>query len=115
MPDEGDEAAAPDEFDGPAISGYGVASAALGALSVAAIALAAVIWVAHRSDVDDRGYQSRIMQAAVGTWSVVAFAGLHFTLRFAGLRLDWRDAFIRAQRGLRQLPEFFQAWKFLEI
>jgi len=65
MPDEGDEAAAPDELDGPTISGYGVASAALGALSVAAIALGAVIWVAHRSDVDERGYQSRIMQAAV--------------------------------------------------
>src|ERR1700744_5915217 len=65
MPDDGDEAAAPDEFDGPAISGYGVASAALGALTVAAIALAAVIWVTHRSDVDERGYRSRVMQTAV--------------------------------------------------
>jgi hypothetical protein len=63
--DDGDEEAAPDEFDGPTISGYGVASAALGALSVAAIALGAVIWVTHRSDVDERGYQSRVMQAAV--------------------------------------------------
>lgn len=62
---------APDEFDGPVISGYGVASAALGALSVAAIALAAVIWVAHRNDVDDRSYQSRIMQAAVDWTSVL--------------------------------------------
>jgi hypothetical protein len=62
---------APDELDGPVISGYGVASAALGALSVAAIALAAVIWVAHRSDVDDRSYQSRIMQAAADWTSVL--------------------------------------------
>ncbi|HUB54080.1 MAG TPA: hypothetical protein VMB04_02820 [Mycobacterium sp.] len=62
---------APDEFDGPVISGYGVASAALGALSVAAIALAAVIWVAHRNDIDDRSYQSRIMQAAVDWTSVL--------------------------------------------
>ncbi|MGB6206409.1 hypothetical protein [Mycobacterium sp.] len=54
-----------DEFEGPFISGYGVASAALGALSVAAIALGATIWLAHRSDVDERGYQSRAMQAAV--------------------------------------------------
>ena len=69
--DDGDDGAAPDEVDGPAISGYGVASAALGALSVAAIALAAVIWVVHRSDVDDRGYQSRIMQAAVDWTSVL--------------------------------------------
>jgi hypothetical protein len=63
--DDGDEGTAPDEFDGPTISGYGVASAALGALSVAAIALGAVIWVTHRNDVDERGYQSRVMQAAV--------------------------------------------------
>ena len=63
--DDGDDGAAPDEFDGPAISGYGVASAALGVLSVAAIALGAAIWVAHRSDVDERGYQSRVMQAAL--------------------------------------------------
>ncbi len=63
--DERDDEATPEESDGPIISAYGVASAALGALSVAAIALAAVIWVAHRSDVDDRGYQSRAMQAAV--------------------------------------------------
>jgi hypothetical protein len=63
--DDGDEAAEPDRFDGPTISGYGVGSAALGALCVAAIALGAAIWVAHRSDVDERGYRSRIMQAAV--------------------------------------------------
>ncbi len=63
--DDGDDGAAPDDVHGPAISGYGVASAALGALTVAAIALAAVIWVTHRSDVDERGYRSRVMQAAV--------------------------------------------------
>ena len=55
----------PDDSEGPIISGYGVASAALGALTVAAIALGAVIWLAHRSDVDERSYQSRAMQAAV--------------------------------------------------
>jgi hypothetical protein len=63
--DDGDDEAAPDDVDGPAISGYGVASAALGALTVAAIALAAVIWVRHHSDVDERDYRSRVMQAAV--------------------------------------------------
>src|ERR1700757_2657953 len=61
----------PDGFEGPFISGYGVASAALGALSVAAIALAAVIWVAHRNDADERSYQSRIMRAAVDWTSVL--------------------------------------------
>jgi phage tail sheath protein FI len=60
----------PDEFDGPSISAYGVASAALGALCIAAIALGAVIWVTHRSDVDERHYQSRVMQAALD-WTAV--------------------------------------------
>lgn len=60
-----DDNGAPDESDGPIISAYGVASAVLGALTVAAIALGAIIWVAHRSDVDERDYQSRVMQAAV--------------------------------------------------
>ena len=63
--DDGGDEAAPDDLGGPVISGYGVASAALGALSVAAIALAVVIWMAHHSDADERGYQSRVMQAAV--------------------------------------------------
>ena len=70
MPDEEQtEASADDatleEADGPVISGYGVASAGLGALTVAAIVLGWFIWSAHRSDVDERGYQSRAMQAAV--------------------------------------------------
>ena len=60
--DERDDEATP---DGPVISAYGIASAVLGALSVAAIALGAVIWTAHRNDVNERGYQSRAMQAAV--------------------------------------------------
>lgn len=44
---------------------YGIASAVLGALSVAAVALGAVIWSVHRGDVDERIYQSRVMQTAV--------------------------------------------------
>jgi hypothetical protein len=63
------EETAPDEhrdgFEGPVFSGYGVASAALGAVTVAAVALGAVIWLGHRSDVNERRYQSRAMQAAV--------------------------------------------------
>lgn len=46
-------------------SAYGIASAVLGAVTVAAIALGAIIWAAHRGDVDERHYQSRVMQAAV--------------------------------------------------
>jgi hypothetical protein len=63
--DDGDDGATPEESDGPIISAYGIASAVLGALSVAAIALGAVIWTTHHSDVSERGYQSRAMQAAV--------------------------------------------------
>ena len=63
--DERDDEATPEESDGPTISAYGIASAVLGALSVAAIVLGWFIWSAHRSDVNERGYQSRAMQAAV--------------------------------------------------
>jgi hypothetical protein len=63
--DDGDDRGAPEESGGPIISAYGVASAVLGALCAAAITLGTLIWVAHRSDVDERGYQSRVMQAAV--------------------------------------------------
>ncbi|MGB7167345.1 MAG: hypothetical protein WA622_30015 [Mycobacterium sp.] len=63
--DERDDEATPEESDGPTISAYGIASAVLGALSVAAIVLGWFIWSAHRNDVDERGYQSRAMQAAV--------------------------------------------------
>jgi hypothetical protein len=60
-----------DEADGPVISPYGVASAALGALTVAAVVLGWFIWSAHHRDVDERGYQSRAMQAAVDWTSVL--------------------------------------------
>ncbi len=66
-----DDDAAPEESDGPIISAYGVASAVLGVLSVAAIALGLTIWMTHRSDVDERGYQSRVMQAAVDWTNVL--------------------------------------------
>ncbi len=71
---EHSEAAADEEdaadFDNGVLSPYGVASAVLGALSVAAVALVAVIWSAHRGDVDERDYQTRIMQTA-SDWSGV--------------------------------------------
>jgi hypothetical protein len=62
--DEPDDTSTPDEPAGRVFSPYGVASAVLGALCVAAIALGVVIWTDHRSDVDERSYQSRAMQAA---------------------------------------------------
>ncbi len=51
-------------------SGYGVASAALGVLSVAAIVLAVIIWSGHRSDADERRYQTRVL-ATAADWTTV--------------------------------------------
>jgi hypothetical protein len=65
MPD--DDAAPSDDR---VFSGYGVASAVLAALSVAAIALGLVIWLAHRGDADERHYHSRAVQSAVA-WTGV--------------------------------------------
>ncbi len=62
-PDDHDDAA-PEPTDGPVFSPYGIASAVLAVLSVAAIALGVVIWLAHRDDVDERAYQSRVLQTA---------------------------------------------------
>ncbi|GBE63736.1 hypothetical protein MFM001_01980 [Mycobacterium sp. MFM001] len=68
MPDEGEqtqtEPAAEETPGGPLFSAYGIASAVLGVLSVAAIALGVLIWTTHRGDVDERRYQSRVMQTA---------------------------------------------------
>ncbi|SPM33385.1 hypothetical protein MRAB57_1189 [Mycobacterium rhizamassiliense] len=50
--------------DGPVLSNYGIASAVLGVLSVAAMVLGAIIWSAHRGDAGERVYQTRVMQTA---------------------------------------------------
>jgi hypothetical protein len=61
--DHADEAT-PDDSGGRVFSPYAFASAVLGALCVAAVALGVVIWTDHRDDVHERSYQSRAMQAA---------------------------------------------------
>jgi hypothetical protein len=50
---------------GPVFSGYGVASAVLGVLCVAAVALSVVFWSAHRERTDSLSRQIRVAQAAV--------------------------------------------------
>lgn len=45
-------------------STYGIASAFLGVLSIAAVALGAFIWSAHRDDDAERTYLTRVMQSA---------------------------------------------------
>ncbi|WP_445162516.1 hypothetical protein ACTXG5_04325 [Mycobacterium sp. Dal123C01] len=57
-------AAEPEAADGVILSPYGVASAVLGVLSVAAIVLVAIIWSTHRDEAAERTYLSRVMQTA---------------------------------------------------
>jgi hypothetical protein len=73
--DEADAAGAEaDEADGDAdgemFSHYGVASAVLGVLSVAAVVLGVIIWSGHRDQAAERGYLSRVM-AAAADWANV--------------------------------------------
>jgi hypothetical protein len=56
--------------DGSVFTGYGIASAALGLLSVAAIVLALIIWSGHTSDADERRHQSEVLLAAAD-WTTV--------------------------------------------
>ncbi|OBB09430.1 hypothetical protein A5662_08690 [Mycobacteriaceae bacterium 1482268.1] len=56
--------------DGSVFSGFGVASAVLGLLSVAAIVLAVIIWSGHRSDVDERRYHTEVLKTAAD-WTTV--------------------------------------------
>jgi hypothetical protein len=67
VPDNDDEPAVdPDASgSGSVFSGFGVASAALGVLCVAAVVLSVLIWSAHRARSDDLSYQVRVAQAAV--------------------------------------------------
>ncbi|MBE1550940.1 hypothetical protein GGC64_004980 [Mycobacterium sp. OAS707] len=57
--------------DGPVFTGFGIGSAVLGVLAVAAVVLAGLIWTQHRSDVDELHYRARVMQAAADWTSVL--------------------------------------------
>jgi len=57
--------------DGPVFTGFGIGSAVLGVLAVAAVVLGAMIWTQHRSDVDELHYRARVMQAAADWTSVL--------------------------------------------
>jgi hypothetical protein len=57
--------------DGPVFTGYGIGSAVLGLVAVAAVVLGVLIWSQHRSDVDELHYRARIMQAAADWTSVL--------------------------------------------
>ena len=72
MPDE-DRADEPQgtEDGGSVFSGYGIASAVLGLLTVAAIVLAVMIWSGHRADTDERRYQTEVLKTAADWTNVL--------------------------------------------
>ncbi len=53
-----------DPTPGGVFSGYGVASAVLGVVVVAAMVLIAMMWSSHRTAAGEREYQTRVLQAA---------------------------------------------------
>ena len=54
----------PEAAGGRILSNYGIASAVLGVLSVAAVVLGVIIWSAHRDEAAERTYLTRVMQTA---------------------------------------------------
>jgi hypothetical protein len=71
MPDELTEEPTGGEDSDGVFTSYGIGSAVLGVIAVAAIALAALIWTQHRSDVDELRYRTRVMQGAADWTSVL--------------------------------------------
>lgn len=66
-PDSADSAPAATEGESSGegmFSSYGVGSAFLGVLSVAAVVLGVLIWIGHRDEISERVYLTRVMQAA---------------------------------------------------
>ena len=61
--ESGSESSEP-ESRGAIFSNYGIASVFVGVLSVAAVVLGGIIWTAHRDDVGERAYLTRVMQTA---------------------------------------------------
>ncbi|MCV7258587.1 hypothetical protein [Mycobacterium shimoidei] len=68
--DDEDHARVPERSGGPIFSVYGIASAVLGLLSVAAIVVGVIFWMQHRDHVDERSYQNRVMGTA-GSWATL--------------------------------------------
>lgn len=56
---------------GGGLSGFGIGSAILGVLAVAAVVLGVLVWNGHRHDADDRAYQTRVLQAAADWTNVL--------------------------------------------
>lgn len=62
MPDEPDEERP--VRDGSVFTGFGIGSAVLGLVAVAAAVLGLMIWSGHRNESDERRYQTNVLRAA---------------------------------------------------
>jgi hypothetical protein len=69
MPDEPDEVRT--DRAGGVFTGYGIGSAVLGLVSVAAVVLGLMIWSGHRSDTEELRYQTNALQAAADWTNVL--------------------------------------------
>lgn len=67
-PDDADDTTSSSQ--GPVFSSYGIASAVLGLIAVAAIAFGAMVWSDHYKAIAERDYQSRVI-AAAAAWTGV--------------------------------------------
>ena len=52
-------------------TGFGIGSLVLGVVALVAVVLAALIWTGHRNDVEERAYQTTVLQAAADWTSVL--------------------------------------------
>ena len=71
MSDEVTEEPTDGEATDGVFTGYGIGSVVLGVIAVAAVALATLIFIQHRSDADELRYRTRVMQAAADWTNVL--------------------------------------------
>lgn len=67
----GKAAKASESSKGAMFSSYGLVSAFLGLVAVAALVFGLITWNTHRGDVDERAYRSRVLQTAASWTSVL--------------------------------------------
>lgn len=62
--DSKDSKESPADHPSGVITGFGFASAVAGLIAVVAVVLAAMVWSGHRSEAEDRAYQTRVLRTA---------------------------------------------------
>ncbi len=62
--DSKDSKESPADHPSGVITGFGFASAVAGLIAVVAVVLAAMVWSGHRSEAEERAYQTRVLRTA---------------------------------------------------